>query len=687
MPDLNNIADDLIDTGATIPPLYVYALASVSGTATLTGYYVDMFGRQIGAAVSYAITTPTTFAGLLAGAFPSNPNGRKAVGFVGALSAAAWVGLGGRNPGNADDVAYNGAALSITAATNANPIVCTTNVPHGLTSGQYVVIAGALGNTAANGTFLVTVLSSTTFSIPVAGNGAYTGGGSIISLISNGENPVAGYPQVPTGTLMSFGRVALESTGVASGGGGAVTQGTSPWVVAGNVASGATDSGNPVKVGGVFHTNLPTVTDGQRVDAQFDANGRLLTNSIVDPNDVTSIVNSSTTPLGSNAVFTGTSEAALAFGSVSVSVRADQNSAAGGLSIQQSGDNTNWDIQDNYTVTANQEFATSVNLVEPWFRVVYTNGAGVQTIFRLATIKEGTIQAVPRTVTQLGNMRDSIQEINGTAASVGAGATGAGSLRTTTAQDTTTIAGSAPGTAGTASANVVTVQGVASMTKLLVTPDSVALPANQSVNTAQIAGTNTVTAGVAGLQAVGGNAASGSADSGNPVKVGGVFNTALPTLTNGQRGDMQFDVNGRQIVYLGTLIAGEDIANNVQGVVQKVIIGSTYSPSIDTSFGTAVSHNSKNGAAQLISFVATNINAAVRYLQLFNGATATGTPLHSWPMPAGSSTAPTIFSLGKEDFGENGEPYGTALTWGFSTTLATYTAATASDHTINLYYF
>src|SRR5882757_3513150 len=42
------------------------------------------------------------------------------------------------------------------------------------------------------------------------------------------------------------------------------------------------------------------------------------------------------------------------------------------------------------------------------------------------------------------------------------------------------------GTAGTANAGVLTIQGIASMTKLLVTPDSVALPANQSVNVSQI---------------------------------------------------------------------------------------------------------------------------------------------------------------------------------------------------------
>lgn len=48
--------------------------------------------------------------------------------------------------------------------------------------------------------------------------------------------------------------------------------------------------------------------------------------------------------------------------------------------------------------------------------------------------------------------------------------------------------------------------------------------------------------------AVGGNVAAGATDSGNPVKVGGKFNTALPTLTNGQRGDLQLDASSRQII-------------------------------------------------------------------------------------------------------------------------------------------
>src|SRR5262249_6847326 len=55
-----------------------------------------------------------------------------------------------------------------------------------------------------------------------------------------------------------------------------VNQGTSPWVVAGNVASATADSGNPVKTGGVFNTTPPTVTTGQRVDQQMSSRGEAL---------------------------------------------------------------------------------------------------------------------------------------------------------------------------------------------------------------------------------------------------------------------------------------------------------------------------------------------------------------------------------------------------------------------------
>lgn len=48
--------------------------------------------------------------------------------------------------------------------------------------------------------------------------------------------------------------------------------------VSGDVASGVADSGEPVKVGGVYHATAPTFTDGQRGDVQVDSSGRVLIN-------------------------------------------------------------------------------------------------------------------------------------------------------------------------------------------------------------------------------------------------------------------------------------------------------------------------------------------------------------------------------------------------------------------------
>ena len=75
---------------------------------------------------------------------------------------------------------------AITGATNATPIVVTSTA-HGFENGDKVTISGVLGNTAANGTFLVAGRTANTFQLTtlaganVAGNGAYTSGGRLTS--------------------------------------------------------------------------------------------------------------------------------------------------------------------------------------------------------------------------------------------------------------------------------------------------------------------------------------------------------------------------------------------------------------------------------------------------------------------------------------------------------------------------
>jgi len=73
--------------------------------------------------------------------------------------------------------------LAVTAATNASPIQVTVGAAHGLTTGDKVTIAGALGNLATNGVFRVTVVDTTNVTLDGStGSGAYTSGGVVLDL-------------------------------------------------------------------------------------------------------------------------------------------------------------------------------------------------------------------------------------------------------------------------------------------------------------------------------------------------------------------------------------------------------------------------------------------------------------------------------------------------------------------------
>ncbi len=79
----------------------------------------------------------------------------------------------------------NGNSGDVAGASNTVPIQITT-ANHGLSTGDQIVVSNVAGNTAANGTYLVTNINADTFSlqtldgVDVAGNGTYAGGGSWI---------------------------------------------------------------------------------------------------------------------------------------------------------------------------------------------------------------------------------------------------------------------------------------------------------------------------------------------------------------------------------------------------------------------------------------------------------------------------------------------------------------------------
>ncbi len=96
------------------------------------------------------------------------------------MGTAPFIRQGRTNFGSFTLSTDNTSALSVTAATNTLPIQITTLTANSLVTGQTVVIVGVTGNTAANGTFVITVIDSTHFTLDgITGNGTYTGGGTV----------------------------------------------------------------------------------------------------------------------------------------------------------------------------------------------------------------------------------------------------------------------------------------------------------------------------------------------------------------------------------------------------------------------------------------------------------------------------------------------------------------------------
>lgn len=91
---------------------------------------------------------------------------------------------------------------SISAATNASPIVITCGNAGSFGNGQIVKIEGVMGNTAANGIFAVQRVGSSTLALytdstlttPTVGNGTYNSGGTVttgVSSITYGNLPIS----------------------------------------------------------------------------------------------------------------------------------------------------------------------------------------------------------------------------------------------------------------------------------------------------------------------------------------------------------------------------------------------------------------------------------------------------------------------------------------------------------------
>ena len=223
-------------------------------------------------------------------------------------------------------------------------------------------------------------------------------------------------------------RVNDDGTLLVGGGSGAASN-----QVQGNVASGAPDVGNPVKVGGEFLTTLPTLTSGQRGDMMLTSRSELIVSLSAAGSTVLARANNSdaasvsatSNNLGTyayNSLFNGTTwdrargntagsfvertaffaetATALAAAATLTGATRDNTGVAGGvgtryknfvaevftdqagtLYIDKSTDGITWRQAATAAVTGGVNAQLSVIMTVRYYRMRYVNGATTQTVF------------------------------------------------------------------------------------------------------------------------------------------------------------------------------------------------------------------------------------------------------------------------------------------------------------------
>ena len=102
--------------------------------------------------------------------------------------------------------------------------------------------------------------------------------------------------------------------------------------------------------------------------------------------------------------------------------------------------------------------------------------------------------------------------------------------------------------------------------------------------------------------------------------------------------------------------------------------------------GTVTKAVAKASAGNVFAARVTNANAALRYFQIHNKATApagTDVPVLSLPIPVSGG----IMTIGSEFLSGDERACSLGVSWAISTTHATFTdSATANEHTVTLKY-
>lgn len=245
----------------------------------------------------------------------------------GAGNLAPASGGSSGNP-NGQATMANSAPVVISSDQSAVPVTLTSTTITGTVaatqSGTWTVQPGNTANTTAwkvdgsavtqpiSGSVTVTQATAANLNATVVGTGTFA---TQLTGATNNINNVSGTVSLPTGaatsaaqTTMATNQTVIQApitpaTATATkseligaqynatpvvftnGQQGSIACGPSgELLISGTIASGATDSGNPVKVGGKYNSSVSTLTNGQRADLQLDSFGNVRSLMTGNPN-------------------------------------------------------------------------------------------------------------------------------------------------------------------------------------------------------------------------------------------------------------------------------------------------------------------------------------------------------------------------------------------------------------------
>lgn len=288
-----------------------------------------------------------------------------------------------------------------------------------------------------------------------------------------------------------------------------VNQGTSPWITSGTATVSGTVTANQgtspwIISGTVLASNFPTT-----VDTNYGTVGANTLRSAAQIGNAT----------GAAAFNAGTTTAQ----TLRVVLPTDQTA----IPVSQSG---TWTTGRTWSLSSGTDSISSVQ--SGAWTVSATQGTSPWVTSRNWTLSSGTdsVAAVQSGTWNINNITGTI-----TLPTLAATSTkqSDGSQKTQIVDGAGTVIGAAQTISGTNYLPVVQASSA--------TPGSAVVARSTQIAGSDGTNARTILTDTSGNMQVVGNVASGSADSGNPIKIGGVFNTTAPTVTSGNRNNIQLD--------------------------------------------------------------------------------------------------------------------------------------------------